>query len=159
MPLIPENLNPYAQRVAACFSRHFPAWTNLIRCNPDPTVDEGSLLVEVPVPSLNMDNGLFIGTDYGQLTIGLHTHHVHFADWEQCGDDQHIDEGMRYIEAFINEEYVVQSWYSEGELCSSVAAERGIVYRPSLVRRQVDRITCRSWRGTYDSDDAKITEE
>lgn len=153
-----DELNPYGRRVATQLFRHFPDWSAFARIDPHPNADAGALLVEISASSPNIRNGLHISTDGDELTIGLHTHHCHFADYDQHGTDEHIEDGIEYIKQLIQEDYVIHSWYCNGEFCGSLTSTAGNVGNPGRFVGNVDKITCRSWAGTHDADDVKITD-
>jgi hypothetical protein len=156
IPILNE-LNPYGRRVATQLFRHFPDWSTFARIDPHPNADSGALLVEISANSPNIRNRLRISTDGDELTIGLHTHHCHFADYDQRGTDEHIEDGIEYIKQLIQEDYVIHSWYCNGQFWGSVTGTADNVGDPGKFVGNVDKITCRSWAGTHDSDDVRIT--
>ena len=78
-----DNLNPYARRVATHLFRHFPDWATLATTDPNPNADSGALLLEIPANLSGSEIVLHIWSDSDELTVGLHTHHCHFADYDQ----------------------------------------------------------------------------
>jgi hypothetical protein len=152
-----DNLNPYARRVATHLFRHFPDWATLATTDPNPNADFGALLLEIPANLSGSEIVLHIWSDGDELTVGLHTHHCHFSDYDQRETDEHIEDGVEYIKNLIQENFVIYSWYCNGQFCCSVTGTPGKVEDPAKFISNVDRVTCRSWAGTYDSDDVKVT--
>jgi hypothetical protein len=151
-----SDLNPYARRVAMHLFRQFPDWTAFATIDSHPNADAGSLKLEVPSGSPKQ-GVLHISTDGDELTIGFHTHHCHFTDYDQLGTDSHIQDGIEYLGKLIVEEFVIHSWYCHGQFCGSVTGTPNEVGDPAKFIPNVDQITCRSWAGTHDCDDVKVT--
>ena len=152
-----DNLNPYARRVATHLFRNFPDWATLATTDPNPNADSGALLLEIPANLSGSEIVLHVWSDSDELTVGLHTHHCHFADYDQRETDDHIEDGIAYIKNLIQEKIVIYSLYCNGQFCCSVTGTPGKVEDLAKFISNVDRVTCRSWAGTYDSDDVKVT--
>jgi hypothetical protein len=93
-----------------------------------------------------------VSTADEEITVGLHTHHSHFTDYDNHSQSEHIGYALDHVQKLLDERSVIVSWYIGhrfvGSTSQDVAAER----RVTSLLRGITRTTLRSWRGTYDHD-------
>jgi hypothetical protein len=107
------------------------------------------------------ESGLWVSTADEELSVGFHTHHTHFTDYENRLNEQQIEAGLQQAADFLGERVGVVSWYRNETFAGSrtvavphpdplpglfdglgpTAAELAGIFS------NCDRVTLRSWLG------------
>jgi hypothetical protein len=59
--------------------------------------DPANIKFELASPSAAIEHGLWLSTADQEVTVGLHTHHSHFTDYDNRFDLQHITDALDYV--------------------------------------------------------------
>ncbi len=153
-----ENLNPYVKRVTTRILEHFPEWIHAIKTKLDEDTEINTLNIEIDSPSKHISLWVLIeDTDIEEqtTTIGIHSHHSHFYEYYADSTEEHLNNIIKYINPILTEEYTVYSLYCGEQFhCSYTDVPNAIVSSTKI--KGITKATCRSWMGTYDSDDVTI---
>lgn len=107
--------------------------------------DPGTLFVEVPAPNKALEEGLWISTDRGEITIGVDMFHTHYGSYSES-DERTAAQAVNFIRKFLNEQYVIGIEMDGKTLIGILLIEIG--GKPDFILG--DRVQILSWRGTYD---------
>ncbi len=104
-----------------------------------------------------------------ELSVGFHTHHNHYTDYETHLDREQIEAGIQHAADIVEERVGVVSWYRGGGFVGSRSVELphpgplpGLLEnfgpRAQLAGSFADcnRVTLRSWFGRFDRDEARV---
>jgi hypothetical protein len=151
MTLPEQNLDVYSKAAARMILDRFPEWERFasVRLQPDGT---HAADFNIPCPSPEAENGLLVTTAEDEMTVAFHREHRHFTNYEDRLDPRHIQTALDFIEAILHERIAALSYYRKGrdagggwmEVPSDKPLPRGL--------SGVDRITRRSWNGTFDDE-------
>lgn len=144
--------NAYTTIVAERLIGEFPEWRELAVLDTRPGASPGALLLEVPCPSAAVQEGLWISTNGDEITVGFHTHHVHFADYEGLDSNAHIEGAVQYIQGLLADEFLVESWYCEAAFCGSATVRPDAPTALPDFISGVMHMTRRSWSGARDAE-------
>jgi hypothetical protein len=99
-----------------------------------------------------------------ELTVGFHTHHRHFTDYENRTNPNPIIAGLDEAADYLAERIGVLSWYRNGGFSGSTSVElphpaplRELLAARSVAARAFagcERATLRSWTGRFDRDES-----
>jgi hypothetical protein len=104
------------------------------------------------------ESGLHLSTADDELTVGFHTDHEHFTDYDNRLNPQAIETGLRYAADIINERRGVVSWYRGEHLAhTSTIALPHEGPLPRLLS-SCTRGTLRSWSGRFDRDEQAVAD-
>ncbi len=103
-------------------------------------------------PSPAIEHGLWVSTADEEITVGLHTHHSHFTDYDSRSNPEHIGDALDHVQELLDERIAIASWYIGDRFAGSTSHEVSPDRPPSALLSGVTRTTLRSWRGTYDRD-------
>ena len=103
-------------------------------------------------PSPAIEHGLWVSTADEEITVGLHTHHSHFTDYDNCSNPKHINDALDHVQELLDERSAIVSWYVGDRFAGSISQEIAAECPVSSLLSGVTRSTFRSWRGTYDHD-------
>ena len=71
---------------------------------------------EIPCPSTAVDSGLWISTENNELTVGFHTDHCHFTDYECPQNLAVIHQGLDFVVEILKDRRGILSWYHGDQL-------------------------------------------
>ncbi|HEU4752064.1 MAG TPA: hypothetical protein VFU47_03070 [Armatimonadota bacterium] len=144
-----RRLRAHSREFARRLLARYPGWLEYLsaRAEGDPGLLE--LYLEVRVPPVNpaVKEPLHVYTAEGEVTIEWFGHwHVHVPEWPK-GSTGYLDEALEWIDALVSERRVVVA--AAGTASATRPGEE-----PLWLRRLEpgQRVTVRSWRGTYDDE-------
>jgi hypothetical protein len=124
----------------------------------------------VPCPAPAAETGLWVSTADEELSVGFHTHHHHFTDYESLLNPEQIEAGLQHAADILEDRVGVVSWYRGGGFVGSRTIDlphQGPLPRllegpgPSAAVAAIfsdcDRVTLRSWFGRFDRDEARAS--
>jgi hypothetical protein len=158
-----EELDAYTRIALPRILDRFPNWERHLAIHSGDG-DTGSVArIALPPENASVDLGLWVWTDDGELTVGFHTHHSHFADYaENPTHHVTIAYGLDYAADVLADRIGVVSHYREGAFAGSSSVELPAP-APDKVFEQApppigelfagaDAVTVRSWSGRFDVD-------
>jgi hypothetical protein len=157
--LTASELDDYSRVALPLLLARFPGWEPLAILSPRPDRAGSVLEVHVPCPSSAAESGLWVSTADEELTVGFHTHHRHFTDYEERPDLAQIEAGLDYAAAIVKERVGVLSYYRAGRFVGSRSVELPHVGPlPALYEGMGllgklagwDQVSLRSWSGRLD---------
>ena len=142
-----SQLNEFSRNFASALFEAHPSWRERAQINPN-SEQPGVLLVTVPAPPPLDENGLWVTTDEGEITVGFDAFHWHFGAYQMPAPELH-SEALAFTSDILEERWVV------GVLMT------GDRWRASKVLRPGSRFVVPedhtgyliSWRGTYNLKD------
>ena len=156
-----SGLDDYSRIALPLILGRFPTWGQFARVHEYAGGD--FVEFEVPCPSQSVDTGLHVSTEDQELTIGFHTHHLHFTDYENRLGERQIHAGLDYAADIVDERVGVIAWYGKGQFVGSMSIElphvgplpaflEGVERLAHLADSfaACERVTLRSWSGRYD---------
>jgi hypothetical protein len=164
--LVESDLDAYSRLAVPLILAWFPDWEPFAKISARP--DGAGCVVDfnVPCPSSAAEAGLWLSTADEELSVGFHTHHNHFTDYEHRLNREQIEAGLQQASDIIEERIGVVSWYRGSAFAGSRSVElphpatlpgflEGLGNLPQILSNlaDCDRITLRSWLGTYDRDE------
>lgn len=159
-PLPAGELDPYSRHVVPLLLARFPGWEPFATLTPRP--DGAGCVAEfnVPCPSAAAESGLWVSTADEELSVGFHTHHSHFTDYDERLNPEVLEAGMGHAADLLAERIGVVSWYRDGDLVGTTYV--GLPHPDPLWESAFggavsggDRMTLRSWFGRFDRDEAR----
>lgn len=162
--LLDRDLDPYSRFAVRMILERFPTWEPFAVVTSQPDGAGGAVEFVVPCPSPAVEYGLFVATFDEELTVGLHTHHVHFTNYEDRTDPCQITHGLEYAAALLEDRIGVLSWYRGGGFAGSTSIDLprsqplvdylrevgGVTARPFA---GCERVTLRTWSGRFDREE------
>jgi hypothetical protein len=169
MPGIPnDNLDAFSRIAVPIILARFPKWEPFATLSPRPDGAGNVVDFNVPCPSPAAESGLWVSTADEELSVGFHTHHNHFTDYENRLNREQIEAGLQHAVDIIDERIGVVSWYRAGGFAGSRSVE---LPHPDLlpglldglgcgaeldgIFSDCDRATLRSWLGRFDRDEGR----
>jgi hypothetical protein len=164
--LLESDLDVYSKAAVPVILARFPHWESLATLSPR-TDSRGNVVdFNIPCPSPAAEFGLWVSTADEELSVGFHTHHNHFTDYENRLNPDRIKEGIQHAADIVEERVGVVSWYRDGDFAGSQSLElphpgplpgllEGLGAHAELagVFSDCDRATLRSWSGRFDRDE------
>jgi hypothetical protein len=166
--LLDHDLDPYSRLAVRLILARFPAWEPLAKTSPCP--DSRGSIVDFNVPCLSAaaESGVWISTADEELSVGFHTHHSHFTDYESRLNPDPIEAGLEHAADILEEHVGVVSWYRKGGFAGSRAVALphpgplpglldGLGSYAGLagIFSDCERVTLRSWFGRFDRDETR----
>jgi hypothetical protein len=145
-----RQLDEYSQVAAQRILERFPDWRTRIVLRRPNGYDHAFADFELPCPSPAIEHGLWVSTADEEITVGLHTYHTHFTNYNEGFDAQHIDDALDHVQELLDERTVIVSWYSGERFAGSSSVDAAVAEAAPSFISGVTRTTRRSWRGTYD---------
>jgi hypothetical protein len=160
------DLDAYSQVAVPLILSRFPGWESYATVLPRP--DGAGCVVEfnVPCPSPATEAGLWVSTADEELSVGFHTHHRHFTNYEDRLNRSQIEAGLEYAAAIVADRVGAVSYYRGDVFARSRSVELpypgplpgmfdGLGPTAELVGSlaDCDRVTLRSWSGQFDRDE------
>lgn len=150
MPIDLDALDEVSRDFVAYIAEQRPEWLAHARPLVDETRNASFVEIVFPLPpGVEMQEPLWISTYGGEVTIGMDAHHAHFP-WpsDYNGEDGRAN-AMEYVQALMNEEQVVVSFWDDGRLrCSSTERPENL----SIYEEQPNsgsELRIRSWHGSH----------
>jgi hypothetical protein len=163
-----EGLDDYSGVVVPMILARFPEWEPHAKLSLRPDGAGNVVDFNVPCPSPAVEAGLWVSTADEELSVGFHTHHGHFADYEDRMHRAQIDAGLDYAAAIVEDRIGVLSYYSGGKFSGSRSVDipspetlpklyegMGLVGKLEGFFRDWERVTLRSWSGRFDRDEVR----
>jgi len=147
-----EQLDEYSRFAVSRILGHFPAWgEQMVFRRPDGyTHAFAEFALSSPSPAI--EHGLWVSTADEEITVGLHTHHSHFTDYENRSNPEHVSDALDHVQDLLDERSAIVSWYIGDCFAGSTSHEVAAGHPTSSLLSGMTRTTLRSWRGTYDQD-------
>ncbi len=156
-----QNLDDYSQVALPLILARFPEREPFAKVSCD--------IVEFNVPcnSPAAESGLWVSTADEELSVGFHTYHRHFTNYEDRTDRATIEVGLEFAAAILEDRIGVLSYYKGKELSGSGSIDlpypatlpklcggMGLVAKfEDFFSGGWDRVTLRSWSGRFDRDE------
>jgi hypothetical protein len=166
--LLESDLDAYSQVAVPLILARFPEWEPFAKLAPRPDGAGNVVEFNIPCPSPAAEYGLWVSTADEELSVGFHTHHNHFTDYETRLNREQIAAGIQHASNIVEERVGVVSWYRSGGFAGSRSVELphpeplpglldGLGALAELAGRfsDCDRVTLRSWFGRFDRDEAR----
>jgi hypothetical protein len=163
--LMANDLDDYTRFALPLILSRFPHWEAFATLQTRPDGAGQTVEFTIPCPSPAVEHGLFVSTADEELTVGFHTHHHHFTDYETRRNRETIEAGLGYCAAIVEDRVGVLSYYHAGEFAGSRSAElphsgplpglldgMGSFADLAGPLSACDRVTLRSWSGRFDRD-------
>jgi hypothetical protein len=165
-----QDLDAYSKFAVPIILARFPDWQPFAKFAP--WFDGSAHFVNFNVPSPNpaVEFGLWVSTADEELTVGFHTHHRHFTNYNNRTEQGLIDAGLEYAADILEERIGVLSYYGGDRFCGSVSIEVphsdpfpnlhagiGTTGKLADLMHGWDRITLRTWTGRFDRDEDRRT--
>ncbi len=169
--LLESGLDAYSRFAVPLILARFPEWEPLATLSPRPGSAGSTVDFNIPCPSPGAESELWVSTADEELSVGFHTHHNHFTDYENRLNREQIEAGLQHAAAIVEERVGVVSWYRNGGFAGSRSVELphpdalpGLVdglgaagAELACIFSDCDRVTLRSWFGRFDRDEARRT--
>ena len=153
--LLSADLDKYSRLAVAQILLRFPGWEPFGIVSPRPDGAGSTVDFTIPCPSPAVESGLWVSTADDEFSVGFHTHHGHFTDYETPLNARRIEEGLEQAGAYLEDRCGVVSWYEADRLAGTTSC--GLPLGGPLPRvfanLPVTRGTLRSWSGRYDRDE------
>jgi hypothetical protein len=163
-----SDLDPYSRFAVPLILARFPEWEPFAKLSPRPDGAGSVVDFDIPCPSPGAEYGLWVSTAGDELSVGFHTHHNHFTDYDEDRlNREQIEAGLQHAADVLEERVGVVSWYRRGGLAASRSVELphpgplpglldGLGAGAELAGTfsDFDRVTLRSWFGRFDRDEA-----
>lgn len=148
----PENLDKYSRFAVALILSRFPAWRSHMTFRRPDGYEYPFADFQLQSPSPAITHGLWVSTADEEVTVGLHTHHSHFTDYDDRFNQQHIIDALDYVQDILDDRCVIVSWYIGDRIACTMSQDVTTKHTATPPRPGVTRKTLRSWRGTCDRD-------
>jgi hypothetical protein len=153
--LLANNLDAYSRFALPLILARFPEWEpfGVVQLRPDGA--GGTVEFNVPCPSPAAEMGLWISTAVEEMSVGFHTHHCHFTDYDIRLNPEQVKAGLDHAAAYLEDRCGVVSWYQGQRLVGTTSCKlplSGPVPR-MFSQLPVTRSTLRSWSGRFDRDE------
>jgi hypothetical protein len=153
-PLVIEH-DAYTRFALRLILARFPEWEPY--CVASPRQDGAGSTVEfiVPCPNPAVESGLYVSTAADELTIGFHTDHGHFTDFDSPLNRDRIEQGLNQAAAYLEDRLGAVSWYQGERLLGTTSCELPLdgPLPPMFATYPVTHGTLRSWSGRFDRDE------
>ncbi|MBL8796028.1 MAG: hypothetical protein JNM56_19155 [Planctomycetia bacterium] len=160
-------MDAYSRIAVPMILGRFPEWEPFARLDSRADGAGNTVDFNIPCPSGAAESGLWISTADEEFSVGFHTHHCHFTDYESRNNPIQIEAGLKYAADIIDERLGVVSWYRAGCFVGSFSVE--LPYPAPLpglfddardaqlvaMFSNCDRATLRSWLGHFDRDEVR----
>ncbi len=151
-PIDSGQLDEYSRFAVGLILSRFPVWRSHVAFRRPDGYASPFADFELQSPSPAIARGLWVSTADEEVTVGLHTHHSHFTDYDNRFDPQHIIDALDYVQDIFDDRCVIVSWYIGDRLICTTSKDVTTQHPATPPRGGVTRKTVRSWRGTCDSD-------
>ena len=151
----PADLDPYSRFALPLILARFPGWEPFVTVRPLDGGAGAAVEFNVPCPSPAVEMGLWVSTAEEELSVGFHTHHRHFTDYDDRTNLDVIAAGLDEAAAYLDDRLGVVSWYQGDRLVGTTGTELPV---DGPIPRMFDQFpvtrgTLRSWSGRFDRDE------
>lgn len=160
-------LDAYSRVAVPMILSRFPEWAALAKLSPRSYSAGSTVDFNIPCPSPVAEYGLWVSTADEELSVGFHTYHNHFTNYESRLNLAEIEAGIQHAVDIIEERVGVISWYRGGAYAGSQPVQLphldplpGLFDALGTIGAQLadicsdcDRVTLRSWLGRYDREE------
>jgi hypothetical protein len=166
--LLESGLDAYSKVAAPLILARFPEWEPFAKLSPRADGAGNTVDFNVPCPSPAAEYGLWVSTADEELSVGFHTHHNHFTDYETRLNPEQMEAGIQHAAGIVEELVGVVSWYRGSDFAGSRTVELphpgplpglldglGATAEVAGIFSRCDRATLRSWFGRFDRDEAR----
>ena len=166
--LLESDLDAYSRLAVSLILARFPEWELLAELSPRPDGEGSVVNFNIPCPSPAAETGLWVSTADQELSVGFHTHHEHFTDYESRLDREQIAAGLQRAADIIEERIGVVSWYRGRAFAGSRSVELphagplpamldglGAGTEAASIFADCNRVTLRSWFGRFDREEVR----
>lgn len=143
-----KNLDSYSEFAVGIILWRFPQWAEYAK----PT-KEGAVEFEIPCPSTAVDSGLWISPENNKLTVGFHTDHCHFTDYESPQNLSVIHQGLDFVVEILKDRRGILSWYHGDQLVHTTTIQLPHSGPLPCLLSNCPRSTLRCWSGKFDKDE------
>lgn len=93
-----------------------------------------------------------------ELSVGFHTHHTHFTDYELRLNPETVAAELDNAAAYLEDRCGVVSWYQEERVVGTTSCELPLsgCLPQMFAQLALTRGTLRSWSGRFDRDEPKL---
>ncbi|MGH7997972.1 MAG: hypothetical protein ACREPR_00680 [Brasilonema sp.] len=106
-----EQLDEYSRFAVNHILKRFPEWENHLSVDQPEGYEKPYAVFELPCPSLTVEQGLWVATFDMEITVGFHTDHTHFNDFDNVLNVEPINNAVEYIDEIISKRIAVVSSY------------------------------------------------
>jgi hypothetical protein len=151
--LLACDLDDYSRLAVGLALKRYPSWQAYASVEPNPDVGGLCVKFEIPCPSPAVEHGLYVPTADNELTVGFHTDHCHFTDYETALNPKEIHAGLDYAVEFLRDRRGVVSWYQGARLVHTTTVR--LPWNRPLPRllSECTKGTLRCWSGKFDRDE------
>jgi hypothetical protein len=146
------QLDEYSRFAVSQILERFPAWRECLVFRRPEGYTHAFADFGFASPSPAIEHDLWVSTADDEITVGLHTHHSHFADYDDRANSGHIGHALDHVQDLLDERVAIASWYVGDRFAGSTSHEVSSDRPPAPLLSSVTRTSLRSWRGTYDRD-------
>jgi hypothetical protein len=146
--MVLKDLDSYSEFAVGIILRRFPEWEGYAE-----TSREGAAEFKIPCPSPAVESGLWISTADNELTVGFHTDHCHFTDYEKPLNLAVIHQGLNFAVAILKDRWGILSWYQGDRLVHTTQIRLPHVGPLPRQLSNCTRGTLRCWSGKFDKDE------
>jgi hypothetical protein len=167
--ILDSNLDAYSRLAVALLLARFPDWEPFAQASLRHDGAGSVVDFNVPCPSPAAESGLWVSTADQELSVGFHTYHCHFTDYENRLNKEQIEAGLQQAADILGERVGVVSWYRDETFAGSrmvVLPHPGTLpklfdgFGPTAAElagifSEYDRVTLRSWLGQHDREEVR----
>ena len=148
-----SSLDDYSKFAVRLILARFPDWEPFGIVQPN--ASGGYVDFRIPCPSQADEMGLWVSTADQELTVGFHTDHNHFTDYDNPFNPEPVEAGLDQAAAYLEDRCGAVSWYQGERLAGTTSAELPLSGPIPRIFKDyhVTRGTLRSWSGRLDRDE------
>lgn len=159
------GLDAYSRLAVPIILARFPEWEAFIKVELRPDGEGSVVEFNIPCPSPGAEHGLWISTADEELSVGFHTHHAHFTDYNDRTHFAQMEADVGHAADRLAERGGVVSWFRGGTFTWSSYVELPHTGSLFILGRSgplagifagCDRVTLRSWLGRFDRDEKEF---
>jgi hypothetical protein len=151
---IARDLDEYSKVAYDLMLRRHPSWSAYAWALPASYGgDDLHVVIEIPCPSGGVEHGLYVSTENKELTVGFHTDHCHFTDYDHPVNPAVIHQGISHAVEFMRDRIGVLSWYQGNRLVHTTALRLPHHGPLPCLLSACTKGTLRSWSGKHDRDE------
>jgi hypothetical protein len=143
-----HDLDSYSEFAVGIVLRRFPEWEQYAKTSLDGTAE-----FEIPCRSPAIERALWISTANNELTVGFHTDHCHFTDYDNPCNLAVVHQGLDFAVAILKDRCGILSWYQGDRLVHTTQLKLPHVGPLPCLLSHCTRGTLRSWSGKFDKDE------
>lgn len=166
--LLESDLDEYSRFAVRLILARFSDWEKFATISKGHDGLGSVVEFNVPCPAMAAESGLWVSTADEELSVGFHTYHCHFTDYENRFNTDQIEDGLQHAADIVDERVGIVTWYCGDRWAGSrIVALPHQGPLPGLFRGSAreaelaptfgvcDRATLRSWHGRFDRDEIR----